>query len=134
MAHLAGILLLLLLLYISTAPAQSIIIAPGETVCAHEDKPFLFFSIFFPSLLQHYIHTYTGMVTDTRPYHGQAAKNASCAFALSLFSTLRTLYTYFAADHRWQMANIDLPIFIYIYKHTHIHTMYRIYRYVGICT
>jgi hypothetical protein len=52
MAHLAGILLLF---YTSTAvPAQSIIIAPGETaVCAHEDEPFhcffYYFFFFFPS-------------------------------------------------------------------------------------
>jgi len=43
----------------------------------------------------------------------------------SLFGVLGILYTYFAADHRWQMANIDVHC---IYT---AHTLYIICRYVG---
>jgi len=123
MAHLAGILLLL---YISMAPAQSTIIAPGETVCAHEDEPFLFSSLFFPSLLQHYIHTSTGMVTYiTRPYYGPAAKNASCAFALIVWCAVHIIYIFRGGppvtDGKYRRAYA-----LYIYKHTHTHQVYNI--------
>lgn len=59
---------------------------PRSRSLLHLAKPFVhtrtnrfFFSLFFPSLLSHYI----GMGTYAQPYYGgPAVKNASCAFAL----------------------------------------------------
>jgi len=97
---------------------------PRSRSLLHLAKPFVhtrtnrFFFSRFSSLLWSYILYTHNRITAVRRWKMRPAHLPL------LFGALGILYTYFAADHRWQMANIDVHIYT-------AHTLYIIYRYVG---